>query len=119
MSEAIAFFCGLIVMTIVWFIHDIKCNPYMRGYAEGVNDGIQDVNRMNDWIPCSERFPKIKETGVSRMVLLCWSDGQMTVGAYAGGNMFMGQAWPKAKGANVRVIAWMPLPEPYQEGEDE
>lgn len=43
MSEAIAFFGGLITMTIVWFIHDIKHNPYMRGYAEGVNDGIQEV----------------------------------------------------------------------------
>ena len=31
MSEAIAFFCGLIAMTIVWFVHDTKYNPYMRG----------------------------------------------------------------------------------------
>ena len=65
------------------------------------------------WIPCSERMPKIEETGVSMMVLLCWSDGQVTVGAYAGDRTFVGQAWPKAKGANVRVIAWMPLPKPY------
>ena len=43
MSEAIAFFCGLTAMTIVWFVHDIKCNPYMKGYAEGVEDGIQEV----------------------------------------------------------------------------
>ena len=65
------------------------------------------------WIPCSEKLPKIEETGVSMMVLLCWSDGQVTVGAYAGDRTFVGQAWPKAKGANVRVVAWMPLPEPY------
>lgn len=43
MSEAIAFFGGAIAMTIVWFAHDIKCNPYMKGYAEGVEDGIQEV----------------------------------------------------------------------------
>lgn len=43
MSEAIAFFSGLITMTIVWFVHDTKYNPYMRGYAEGLNDGIQEV----------------------------------------------------------------------------
>lgn len=43
MSEAIAFFAGCIAMTIIWFVHDIKYNPYMRGYAEGLNDGIQEV----------------------------------------------------------------------------
>ena len=43
MSEAIAFVSGLITMTIVWFVHDIKNNPYMREYAEGVHDGIQEV----------------------------------------------------------------------------
>jgi len=50
MSEAIAFFCGLIAMAIVWFIQDTKYNPYMRGYADGLNDGIQEVNRMGDYI---------------------------------------------------------------------
>ena len=43
MSEAIAFFGGLMTMTIVWFVYDAKYNPYMRGYAEGVKDGIQEV----------------------------------------------------------------------------
>ena len=51
MSEAIAFFSGLITMGIVWFIHDTKYNPYMRGYAEGLKDGIQEV--MKD-------FPKLR-----------------------------------------------------------
>lgn len=43
MSEAIAFFGGLIAMGIVWFINDIKYNPYMKGYSDGVKDGIQEV----------------------------------------------------------------------------
>lgn len=43
MSEAIAFVGGLIAMTIVWFVSDIKNNPYMRGYEEGLHDGIQEV----------------------------------------------------------------------------
>lgn len=51
MSEVIAFFGGLIAMTIVWFVHDEKDNPYIRGYAEGWNDGIQEV--MKD-------FPKLR-----------------------------------------------------------
>lgn len=52
MSEGIAFFGGIITMTIIWFINDIKNNPYMRGYAKGLNDGIQEV--MKD-------FPKLKD----------------------------------------------------------
>lgn len=51
MDEAIAFFGGLIAMTIVWFVHDTKHNPYMRGYADGLKDGIQEV--MKD-------FPKLR-----------------------------------------------------------
>lgn len=43
MSEAVAFFGGLVAMAIVWFINDTKNNPYMRGYADGVRDGIQEV----------------------------------------------------------------------------
>ena len=43
MSEAVAFFGGLVAMAIVWFVNDTKNNPYMRGYAEGLNDGIQEV----------------------------------------------------------------------------
>ena len=40
MSEIIAFFCGLITMGVIWFIYDVKYNPYLRGYAKGLNDGI-------------------------------------------------------------------------------
>jgi len=43
MSEAVAFLSGLIAMGIVWFVHDTKYNPYMRGYSEGLMDGIQEV----------------------------------------------------------------------------
>lgn len=43
MSEAVAFFGGLVTMAIVWFIDDTKNNPYMRGCAKGVEDGIKEV----------------------------------------------------------------------------
>lgn len=110
-------------MTKGIFIPDITVEMIRKAPLEAVEtllvEGeMYDVD-MPKWIPCSERLPKIEETGVSMMVLLCWSDGQVTVGAYAGGRTFVGQAWPKAKGANVRVIAWMPLPKPYGGESDE
>lgn len=43
MSEAVAFFGGLVTMAIVWFVNDTKNNPYMRGYAEGLNVGVQEA----------------------------------------------------------------------------
>ena len=87
---------------------------YAIDRAIEVLEGLPSAQSEPHWIPCSERLPKIEEAGTSRMVLLCWTDGQVTVGAYAGDRTFVGQAWPKAKGASVRVIAWMPLPEPYE-----
>lgn len=63
MSEAIAFFAGCIAMTIVWFVHDIKYNPYMRGYAEGL--AVMD----------GKRFPSTQS-----LVLTC--DGCRYVGTY-------------------------------------
>lgn len=77
---------------------------------------FDDIPSAQQWIPCSERLPNLNEDGVSDMVLLCWSDGQMTVGAYQGNRTFVGQAWPMARDCRVTVIAWMPLPEPYKGG---
>lgn len=50
MSEAIAFFCGLVTMTIVWVVNDTIHNPYMRGYADGLNYGIQEAMKGIDKI---------------------------------------------------------------------
>ena len=50
MSEAIAFLCGFVTMTIVWFVNDTKNNPYMRGYADGLNAGIQEAMKGIDKI---------------------------------------------------------------------
>lgn len=69
---------------------------------------------MSKWIPVTEELPTLNDDGVSDMVLLCWSDGQRTVGAYRGDRTFVGQAWPAAKDVRVTVTAWMPLPEPYE-----
>ena len=43
MSEAVAFFCGLVTLAIVWFVNDTKNNPYIKGYAEGLNVGVQEA----------------------------------------------------------------------------
>lgn len=72
-----------------------------------------------EWISVEDRLPELNDDGASDKVLLCWSDGQVVVGTYAGDRTFVGQGWPKATGATVKVVAWMPIPEPYVGGEDE
>lgn len=72
-----------------------------------------------EWIPTDERLPDLNDDGSSDIVVLCWSDGQMTTGAYIGDRTFYGEAWPRAKDARTTVVAWMPLPEPYRKEDDE
>jgi len=42
-----AFAGGLAVMWSIWLIHDLKNSPYMKGYSDGLRDGIQEV--LNDF----------------------------------------------------------------------
>ena len=117
------YLCGL--RTAMSFLKELpSAQPQKEVVAEIKVDTDEIMERLeeqwykpNEWIPCSERLPSIGDSGVSDMVLLCWSDGQRTVGAYKGNRTFVGQAWPVARDCRVTVIAWMPLPEPYKEGE--
>jgi len=44
MIEAIAFTGGMIAMTIVWFITDIRASaPYRRGYKQGYLAALQEI----------------------------------------------------------------------------
>lgn len=62
------------------------------------------------WIPCSERLP---ENAMN--VIAQFSSGTVTELRYAGNGIFEGIYDYSTK----VIIAWMPLPEPYKEGEDE
>ena len=61
------------------------------------------------WIPCSERLP---EKSGSYFVSGKWASGKVAVGdcEYSKDDGYFQTAW------NFDVEAWMPLPEPYQEG---
>jgi hypothetical protein len=68
----------------------------------------------NNWIPCSERLPK-----ESRKYLVTVFDGigkRTTSAPYHRRS----KSWTlTGRMAYWKVIAWMPLPEPYQKGEQE
>lgn len=59
------------------------------------------------WIPCAERTPT-RNDHKDEMVLVCYDTGLIRFGAYIDGEWVTGEP-----------IAWMPLPEPYEEEQDE
>lgn len=66
------------------------------------------------WIPCSKALPKDaeKEDGVPNPTVLFCTSKKVFMGYYSHG----AKCWWTLDGYNIcEVIAWMPLPEPYQE----
>ena len=73
--------------------------------------GIKKCPKCGEWIPCSERLPED-----SRSVLIYTKEGRVAEGCY---NQ-EGLEWWQFRWSvrNPHVIAWMPLPEPYEKGEE-
>ena len=71
-------------------------------------DLMPSVTPKSKWIPCSERLPE-----VGRVVLWCNDIGSVFTTAITVRNDY---SWAVGKRHRMRrIIAWMPLPEPYAE----
>lgn len=74
-----------------------------------IKDFVNEQPRVNQWIPCSERLPEANQmvlaTENDSVIICCYEyiDGH--------GYCFCG--------SKANVLAWMPLPQPYQEEKDE
>lgn len=75
----------------------------------------------NDWIPCSERLPEIpKNSFDTKNYLVCCESGVIMTFRWCDG---WNCHYNLNDGINREfevddVIAWMPLPEPYKEGDE-
>ena len=80
---------------------------YENGYQQGKFEALSDIPDTNvgKWIPCSERLPK-----PDTKVLVQTNHGLITDGRWTGDTWFTTDDYTCYK-----VIAWMPLPEPYTE----
>lgn len=70
------------------------------------------------WIPCSDRLPEA-ECGESESVLVCFENGTQDVLYFNGGNWCYptGETYISRNyknGWHNEVVAWMPLPEPWE-----
>lgn len=88
----------------------IRCEERAEGYIEGLKDGVESSRPT--WIPCSERLPSEDEE-----VLVCDKDGTMEVCDLETFGRGVGLKWTDKNGYEcwLDVIAWMPLPKPYEE----
>ena len=71
-----------------------------------------------NWIPCSERLPEICANGLSKLVWACerYGDGTMwqSIDQCTADGAWMSEVPFDDPCDRCKVIAWMPLPEPYQ-----
>jgi hypothetical protein len=90
--------------------------PYDHEMVEALNMAIKALEeRPTDrWIPVSERLPEIATRCIVQL-----SNGYVTIGEY-----YSIEKWTIIETAlqyvypKETVTAWMPLPQPYKEGEE-
>lgn len=73
-------------------------------------EDAEEKDRLGHWILCSKRLPEDNTD-----VIVCFYSGTVTEMRYWGNGIFQGIYEHTTK----VIVAWMPLPEPYKEGEDE
>lgn len=107
----------LIDADVLWMdvIHSVD-------YCDDILEFIerQPTVEVNKWIKCSERLPEIGEHYVSEPCIIYCSNGAYGF-AELEENIFGQVGWNCERDDEYHeplgeVIAWMPLPEPYEEG---
>ncbi len=87
-------------------------HQYERGYADG-------KNHTTEWIPVSESLPENRNLV---LVTAYWHETyQVMVGSYWGNGVWWCAPWNNTSREHLKMlnaVAWMPLPKPYEEGED-
>lgn len=98
-------------------------NAYSHGYEDGTDNfynAAEDIIRkhMNDgWIPVEERLPEDIDKEYYSMNIVTLENGSVCLGVYRN---YEGEWWTRMTEEEVnytntrKVIAWMPLPEPYK-----
>ena len=83
--------------------------------AEYINKSTEHINKLNNWIPCSERLPD------NNRIVLCYAESlargadEMFVGSCDNGFWFLQSSiGTESYPTQYKVLAWMPVPELYR-----
>lgn len=91
-----------------------------RMAAIDVIEKLPPVTPKQRWIPISERLPENRNLV---LVTAYWHETyQVMVGSYWGNGVWWCAPWNNTSREHLKMlnaVAWMPLPEPYKEGESE
>ncbi|MGN0331728.1 MAG: DUF551 domain-containing protein [Lachnospiraceae bacterium] len=110
----------------IWNYIKEQINPYGKpftgtAYEFGlkVMDYIEDMEKVDEWIPCSKRLPpqpddtELLKIKCLKPYLVSVQDSDYPYRAFWNGKYFS-DGYIKFE----NVIAWMPLPEPYRPGKE-
>lgn len=78
---------------------------------------LSGIPSTQQWISCSERLPEIGEHHISETCIVCSSDGAYSFAELK--ETIFGQYVWSCDELIEEVVAWMPLPEPYEEKANE
>ena len=87
-----------------------NCTEYDSGYNDGIDFALSTLSVLpsaQQWIPCSERLPDDDRTKVVTL-----ANGNAEAGYYSNGDWWC--VGDSINLENPKVIAWMPLPKPYE-----
>lgn len=84
-------------------------------------DTMRQMEQKQRWIPASERLPDTDDKVLCWYEYFHWSQEKVLPEYGLGRYLRETSAWfgEVANGKDVRVIAWMPLPKPYEPQESE
>ena len=101
----------------------MRGNDELQGIGEVIDklqqEAVEKYKKEHGWIPISERLPKPDE-----YILLSFSNySGLVIGRYeeddGGGAFYEGDSLTPLTQYDVFVNAWMPLPKPYREVDNE
>ena len=91
--------------------YGMKLPKAVVGMTKALLDDAPTID-IPTWIPCTERLPKLGEKVLASTRKTCFV--QVYKGIYSEPTRW---AWEHR--SIKKIIAWMPLPEPYKETDDE
>lgn len=104
---------------LVGMVEDNQGNDYNTALKMGIEALKADVQH---WISCSERLPFAEYGEGDTVLTTCgYRNGENTSARWLKMLYFNGGNWcfPTGETYEEKIYAWMPLPEPYKDGDED
>ena len=97
----------------------VSCHCGGCDLAEATRIAIESLE-VFEWVPVTDRLPKLKESHYVSGWVICSDNEERICFGRVEENIFGQMLWNcERDGVSGKVVAWMPLPEPYRGGDSE